>query len=108
MVQTHPRPNSVPDPIVDRPVRIRTEDGHQVIELPTDVRFEGETVYLSREATTGTLTIKSNTVPPRPRRSWAEIFAAFDAAGVPDDFLADRPLNRPQTHRNPFLEDDPE
>ena len=31
-----------------------------------------------------------------PTKTWKEIFAALDEAGVPDDFLADRDTRPPQ------------
>ncbi len=36
------------------------------------------------------------TIPSSTPRSWEEIFAALDEAGVPDDFLVDREQGLPQ------------
>jgi hypothetical protein len=44
---------------------------------------------------------------PKPRLSWAEIFAGLDAAGVPKDFLSPEDRNQgPSQEREGLFDDD--
>ncbi len=90
-----------------RPVHLRFENGHQVIDLPHDIRLEGDTAYLEHDPEAGALVIRSGPAPDKTRREWQEIFDALDAAGVPEDFLEVRPHNRIRPYQNPF-EDEPQ
>lgn len=87
MAQTHFRPER----ISDRPVRLESDGETQIIRLPDDVHFDGEMVYLSRDDRTGDVILTQRA--PKPVMTWDELFAMFDAADVPEDFMADRPLN---------------
>jgi antitoxin VapB len=51
---------------------------------------------------------KSRLLPPaRPgARTWEEFFALARTIDVPDDFMADRPMNQMPVERNLFGEDD--
>ncbi len=62
----------------------------QAIRIPLDFRFSTNEVYIRRDPQTGDVILSQSP------RSWGEIFAAFDEAGVPDDFLVDREQGPPQ------------
>ncbi len=79
-----------------RSVPIERDGETQIIRLPTDVRFEGETVSLRRDEATGDVILSQS----RRTKSWDELFAILDAADIPEDFMDERPLNYPWTHRN--------
>ena len=57
----------------------------QAVRIPDEYRFTQKEVYIRRDSQTGDI-ILSQKAP----KSWEEIFAALDAAEIPDDFLADR------------------
>ena len=67
----------------------------QAVRIPAEYRFKEKEVYIRRDAQTGDV-ILSQAAP----KSWEEIFAALDAAGVPDDFLADRGDGPPQVRED--------
>ena len=62
----------------------------QAVRIPMEFRFESDEVYIRRDANTGDVILS------KAPRSWDEIFAALDEAGVPEDFLVDRAQDLPQ------------
>jgi antitoxin VapB len=63
----------------------------QAVRIPAEFRFKTDEVYVRRDPQSGALILSES-----PTKTWKEIFAALDAAGVPDDFLADRDTRPPQ------------
>jgi antitoxin VapB len=63
----------------------------QAVRIPAEFRFKTDEVYVRRDPQSGDLILSES-----PVKTWKEIFAALDAAGVPDDFLADRDTRPPQ------------
>jgi antitoxin VapB len=71
--------------------KVFTTGRSQAVRLPAAFRFETTEVFIRRDPGSGDV-ILSN----RPRKkSWPEIFAILDAAGVPEDFLTDRDTSMP-------------
>ena len=64
----------------------------QAVRIPLEYRFATDEVYIRRDPATGDVILS------QAPGSWSEIFAALDAAGVPEDFLAHRDQGAPQ-HR---------
>ncbi|MFE0755044.1 antitoxin [Inquilinus sp. NPDC058860] len=61
----------------------------QIVRLPADFRFDGDTVYASRDARTGDVTLSD-----RPGAdSWGEFFELMRTIDVPDGFMTERPMN---------------
>jgi len=58
----------------------------QAVRIPAEFRFTAKEVSVRKDPETGDLILSQ-------KPNWEEIFAALDAAGVPDDFLTERPLN---------------
>ena len=56
----------------------------QHVRIPVRYRFTTNEVYVRRDPQTGDLILSQ--VPT----DWAEIYAALDKAGFPEDFLVDR------------------
>jgi antitoxin VapB len=65
----------------------------QAVRIPAEFRFKTDEVYVRRDPQSGGLILSES---PVKTKTWREIFAALDAAGVPDDFLKDRDLRPPQ------------
>lgn len=84
--------------------KLFTNGGSQAVRLPAEFRFEGtDEVAIRRDALTGDVILSPRLAPAR----WADFFALRDAAAVPQDFLATRPLNDPLHDAAPFGEEDP-
>ena len=64
----------------------------QAVRIPAEFRFSTDEVYIRRDPQSGDVILSES----RPAKTWKEIFAALDEAGVPDDFLADRDTRPPQ------------
>ncbi|SDB60375.1 antitoxin VapB [Desulfonatronum thiosulfatophilum] len=61
----------------------------QAVRLPAEFRFEGNEVYVSRNEASGDVVLSS-----RPgAQSWSDLFSLIHSIDVPDEFLADRPMN---------------
>jgi antitoxin VapB len=70
----------------------------QAVRLPAEFRFAGEEVYATRDEVTGDV-ILSN----RPgAKAWSDFFAMTRLIDVPDDFMAERPMNVPPHERDLF------
>jgi len=70
----------------------------QAVRLPAEFRFEGTEVYATRDEQTGDVVLST-----RPgATAWTEFFALMRTMDVPDDFMAERPMNVPPTDRNLF------
>ncbi len=63
----------------------------QAVRIPAEFRFKTDEVYLRRDPQSGDLILSE-----APAKTWKEIFAALDEAGVPDDFLTDRDTRPPE------------
>jgi antitoxin VapB len=73
--------------------------GSQAVRLPAEFRFEdSDEVYVRRDAVTGDVILSAKPA----RGGWADFFSFRDEAPVPDDFMAERPLNEPLRPRDPF------
>jgi antitoxin VapB len=73
----------------------------QAVRLPAEFRFEGTEVYVTRDEATGDVVLSR-----RPGvKVWREFFELMDFITVPDDFMADRPMNQPPQERNLFAEE---
>ena len=67
---------------------LRTGAG-QIVRLPADFRFDDDTIYASRDAHTGDVTLSE-----RPGAdSWRQFFELIRTIDVPDDFMTERPMN---------------
>lgn len=62
----------------------------QAVRIPAEFRFTVDEVYVRRDRQSGDLILSE------APGNWDAIFAALDAAGVPEDFLADRGQQPPQ------------
>lgn len=61
----------------------------QAVRLPAEFRFDGDQVYVSRDAATGDVVLST-----RPgAKAWSGFFELLRSIEVPDDFLDDRPMN---------------
>lgn len=61
----------------------------QAVRLPAEFRFEGEDVFVSRDDATGDVLLST-----RPgARTWGEFFALARSLDLPEDFMAERPMN---------------
>jgi antitoxin VapB len=61
----------------------------QAVRLPSDFRFEGDEVYVTRDDVSGDVVLSN-----RPgSRTWNEFFELLHEVDVPADFMAERPLN---------------
>lgn len=70
----------------------------QAVRLPAEFRFDGREVYATRDDQTGDVVLST-----RPgARTWDEFFALLDTVDVPDDFMAERPMNAPPRERDLF------
>jgi antitoxin VapB len=71
----------------------------QHVTIPAEYRFRSKEVSIRRDAISGDIVLSEGP------GAWADVFAALDSAGVPDDFLsaADRD-SRPPASR-PALEE---
>ena len=86
-----------------RTAKLFRNGASQAVRLPAEFRFEGNEVYATRDEETGDVVLSK-----RPgARSWREFFALMRTIDIPDDFMADRPMNAPPRERK-LLEDDDE
>ena len=70
----------------------------QAVRLPSDFRFEGDEVYVTRDDATGDVVLSN-----RPgAKTWDEFFALLHEIDVPADFMAERQLNRAPRERGVF------
>lgn len=71
-----------------RTAKLFKNGSSQAVRLPSEFRFEGDVVYISRDEA-GDVVLSS-----RPgAKTWDEFFEFVRSIDVPDDFLADRPMN---------------
>ena len=70
----------------------------QAVRLPAEFRFEGSEVYVMRDEITGDVILSR-----RPgAKVWGDFFEMMHHIEVPDDFMVDRPMNRPPSNRDLF------
>lgn len=61
----------------------------QAVRLPAEFHFAGENVFASRDDATGDVLLST-----RPgTTTWGEFFALAHALDLPEDFMAERPMN---------------
>lgn len=61
----------------------------QAVRLPAEFHFGGSDVFISRDATTGDVTLST-----RPgARAWAKFFDLAETVGDTDGYMDERPLN---------------
>jgi antitoxin VapB len=73
----------------------------QAVRLPAEFRFDGEEVFVSRDGLTGDVILSAQPAAYH----WAALFDLLRELDVPDDFLAERPMNAPPRPRDVFEED---
>jgi len=61
----------------------------QAVRIPAEYRFSADEVFVRRDPQSGSLILSESP------GEWADLFAALDAAGIPDDFMADRAQGLP-------------
>ncbi len=81
-----------------RTARLFMNGASQAVRLPADFRFEGEQVFVTRDERTGDVVLST-----RPgSRSWDAFFELMSTIDIPQDFMADRPLNTLPEDRDLF------
>ena len=65
----------------------------QAVRLPAEFRFEGNEVYVRRDATTGDVILS------RRPDSWQDFFDLVDSLDLPKDFMSDRGDAPPQKRK---------
>ncbi|HEV3156763.1 MAG TPA: type II toxin-antitoxin system VapB family antitoxin [Candidatus Baltobacteraceae bacterium] len=74
----------------------------QAVRLPAECRFEGDEVYVTRDDVTGDVLLSSSP----GRKAWTEFFDFMRSVEVPDDFMVERPMNRPPQDRDLFADEE--
>ncbi len=82
--------------------RLFNNGGSQAVRLPAEFRFDGNEVFVRRDDRTGDVILSKKT----GWNTWTEYLDIRDASAraVPEEFMADRPLNHPFTERTLFGE----
>ena len=84
-----------------RVAKLFNNGGSQAVRLPAEFRFEGDEVFVRRDAITGDVILSRKS----DAGTWQRFFELRDAADEPSDFLDDRPDNAPLVMRDVFGED---
>jgi antitoxin VapB len=84
-----------------RTAKLFKNGASQAVRLPAEFRFEGDEVYATRDDQTGDVVLSNHP----GARSWAEFFDFLRSIDVPDDFMAERPMNVPPRRRSVFDEE---
>lgn len=71
----------------------------QHVTIPAEYRFRSSEVSIRRDPRTGDIILSEGP------GSWSEIFAALDAAHVPDDFLSEAERDRRPPVKRPALDE---
>jgi antitoxin VapB len=83
--------------------RLFNNGGSQAVRLPAEFRFDGEEVFVRRDERTGDVILSKKA----GWNTWQEYLDLRDTAtgAVPEEFMADRPLNVPFTEKALFGEE---
>jgi len=82
-----------------RTAKLFEQGGSQAVLLPSEFRFEGEEVLISRDNLTRQVTLS-----PQPDMcAWEEFLAMRRPELVPEDWMKDRPLNKISKDREPLF-----
>jgi antitoxin VapB len=84
-----------------RTAKLFKNGASQAVRLPAEFRFEGDEVYVTRDDRTGDVVLSNHP----GARTWADFFDFLRSIDVPDDFMADRPMNVLPHGRSVFDED---
>lgn len=85
-----------------RTAKLFKNGASQAVRLPAEFRFEGDEIYVTRDEVTGDVVLSD-----RPGvRIWRDFFEMMRSIAVPDEFMADRPMNRPPRERDLFARDE--
>ncbi len=70
----------------------------QAVRLPAEFRFVGSEIYATRDPATGDVVLST-----RPgAHAWVAFFTFMRTVDVPEDFMAERPMNVPPQEKNLF------
>jgi antitoxin VapB len=67
-----------------RKTRVFMKGRSQAVRIPAEFRFNSSEVYIRRDEQTGDVILS------QAPKSWKEIFAEIDRAGIPPEFMANR------------------
>lgn len=82
--------------------RLFNNGGSQAVRLPAEFRFDGSEVFVRRDKRTGDVILSKKA----GWSTWKEYLEQRDAAGaVPEEFMAERPLNTPLPKSTVFGEE---
>jgi len=85
-----------------RTAKLFKNGASQAVRLPAEYRFEGNEVYATRDDQTGDVTLST-----RPgAKTWRGFFELMATIDVPEDFMAERPMNARPVERDLFGADD--
>ena len=85
--------------IQTRVAKLFKNGSSQAVRLPAEFRFEGGEVFVTRNDVTGDLVLSD-----RPgAKVWQDFFEMMRRIDVPDEFMSDRPMNRPPGERQLFF-----
>jgi antitoxin VapB len=83
-----------------RSAKLFKNGASQAVRLPAEFRFDGDQVYISRDESTGDVVLSSHP----GAKTWDDFFDLLRSMNVPDDFMAERPMNQPAQEKNLFGE----
>jgi len=72
-----------------RTAKLFKNGASQAVRLPSEFRFEGEEVFISRDWRTGDVVLSNRA----GARTWEAVFALMRTIEVPSDFMRERPMN---------------
>ena len=73
----------------------------QAVRLPAEFQFDGSTVYATRDEITGDVVLSGQPGV----QAWRDFFEMMRALDVPDEFMAERPMNVLPQDRQLFAEE---
>jgi antitoxin VapB len=87
----------------DKIAKLFKNGASQAVRLPAEFRFNGDQVYISRDAKTNNVILSE-----KPGAGvWDEFFEFVRGIDIPEDWMKDRPMNRFSTQdRTLFREED--
>ena len=81
-----------------RTAKLFKNGASQAVRLPAEFRFPGNEVSIRRDEKTGDVILS----PRTSLGDWDAFFEFMHSVDVPEDFMKERPLNRPPRERNLF------